>query len=219
MKPWTNWFLWVWTLLATAHNSTKYEKRRFVFRHFDAETTRSGELYLDKRLLVDKTKTFLDVVKKMYWSKFFPFLHVFPFWLKGKLDGESEGVTCCKNHQLNLILLRRRYMSSVVNLLPQSSAHLFWKPLRCSDAGSSGYLAGKETLDGSPEVWRSALQEASVEIKACRPPRRALRCAAGAPSARCYCVLRRRRWRRFKEAFCRNSDRPIWTDTAVENVR
>lgn len=158
-------------------------------------------------------------LKKCTGVSFFPFYMCFHFDWKESWKEKSEGVTCCKNHQLNLILLRRRYMSSVVNLLPQSSAHLFWKPLRCSDAGSSGYLAGKETLDGSPEVWRSALQEASVEIKACRPPRRALRCAAGAPSARCYCVLRRRRRRRFKEAFCRNSDRPIWTDTAVENVR
>lgn len=130
-------------LLATVHNSTKYEKRWFVFLTFWCRNISKWRTLLGKRLLVDKTKTFSMSLKKMYWS-FFPFLHVFPFWLKGKLEGESEGVTCCKNHQLNLILLRLRYMSSVVNLPQQSSVQLFWKPPRCSDSGSSGYLAGKK---------------------------------------------------------------------------
>lgn len=41
--------------------------------------------------------------------------------------------------------------------------------LKTQCSASAPALGGKD-LDGSPEVWRSALQEATVEIKACRSP-------------------------------------------------
>lgn len=64
------------------------------------------------------------------------------------------------------------FSPSTVNVVEHftSAMHLFWKAVFLVVFFFKLWALGGKPLDGSPEVWRSALREATIEIKACSPP-------------------------------------------------
>lgn len=70
----------------------------------------------------------------------------------------ERAVTCCRYDQPSVLRVFVHFITAV---------HLFWE---ASPLLSAPAALGGKALDGSPEVWRSALQEATVGIKACPSP-------------------------------------------------
>lgn len=102
---------------------------------------------------------------KTFFSAFWFHFLLTICWLKGKIrQRKSTGWLAAHNSSCTWSFNVWSTWSA-----PSPALHRKAFLLKTQRSASPPALGGKD-LDGSPEVWRSTLQEATVEIKACRSP-------------------------------------------------